>query len=143
MAGLSAVQGLYVQQECFPWYYDHDGITRQDFYGSNSVASAAPSKCVRSFEPSVAQRTLIGAINFKPDVRDVETRIFRGLITPGTCSEGVYIFRVTSDDAAHLLLDGRVAIDNGGAHGPKTVYHGRRLTKGQNVQFEVPQPAPP
>ena len=126
---------MYVQQERFPWYYGK-GITRKNFF-DNSVASADPSKRVRSFEPSVAKRTLISSIDFGADGRDEETRVFQGLITPGVCTDGVYIFRVTSDDASHLLLNGAVAIDNGGEHGPVTKTHARKLSDGEPVEFQV------
>ena len=127
--------GMYVQQERYPWYYGGD-IDRTNFF-DNSVLSSPPSARTNSFEPSVSQRTLINSIDFPSRVRDLETRIYRSLIVPTSHTAGKVIFRLTSDDASHLILDGAVAIDNGGGHGPVTKHHGRTLKKGEPVQFEV------
>ena len=130
---------MYVQQERFPWYYA-DHIDNSDFWGSNSVAAADPTKRTNSFTPSLAQRTLIGAIDFPAMERPVETRVFRGLVDPTLCTEGAYAFRVTSDDAAHLFLDDEMVIDIGGVHDPRAKTYTVSLTRNKPVKFEVSPP---
>lgn len=128
--------GRYVQQERFPWYYG-DNIDSNNFLDHNSIAAATVDKRVNSFIPSVAERTLVDAIDFQALERPKETRIFRGKISPSICTEGDYLFRITSDDASHLILNNVVIIDNGGSHGPQSKTVKVNLGIGNNREFQV------
>lgn len=127
--------GMYVQQERYPYYYGK-GITGKNFL-KNRVIRSSPNWRTSSFEPSVSERTLIGSIDFPAAVRDIETRIYRGLITPSSDTEGVVLFRVTSDDASHMRLNGRMALEINGQHPPVTRTHGEKLSQGKPLHFEV------
>ena len=130
--------GKYVQQQRFPWYYG-DNIDSKHFYRHNSVVAATMDRRVNAFPPSVAERTLIDAIDFPARERPTETRIFQGLVYPSECTDGDYLFRITSTDAAHLLLRNRVQaiIDNGGVHDARSTTVKVNLKTRRPMNFEV------
>ncbi len=50
--------------------------------------------------------------------------------------EGWYTFNLTSDDGSWLYIDGKLVIDNGGYHGPRSIWKPVHLTAGDHT-FEV------
>ena len=59
------------------------------------------------------------------------------------CFDGDYIFRITNDDAAHLIIDDKVLIDNGGEHGPSNKWAHIKLERGKQYNMQVRADAVP
>jgi hypothetical protein len=47
--------------------------------------------------------------------------------------DGVYFFRLNSDDGSRLLIDNQLLIDNDGQHAPRWVRNGIRLSRGEHA----------
>lgn len=128
--------GNLLRQERYPSYYGW-GITASNFF-TNPLISRNPDDRVAVAPPSAAKVHYTDRVHFPEQERGVETRIFTGVIEVGlSCDAGEYIFQVTSDDAAHLLIDGAVLVDVGGEHAPTSKWAKTTIQAGKPYKFEV------
>ena len=128
---------MYVQQERYAVYYGVD-ITAHNFWtDANPVLRAHPGSRVRTLEPTVPEVTLLDRIDFRNREMPVETRIYSGTLDVSDCYEGHYLFRVTSDDATHMFVDGKMVINNGGWHGPVRRTGSIQLERGKKYDWQV------
>lgn len=128
---------MYVQQERYTQYYAKHVNENNFFSNANPLAVASPGDRVNTFEPSLTERSYLDRIDFPQQDRPVETRIYTGLIDVPYHRGGDYLFRLTSDDASHLFLDGQLVIDNGGVHAPVTKVSKLRLKGGEEYHMQV------
>lgn len=126
--------GKYLSHTRYEWYY---GDFSQGEFFKNSVAVSDYDEKSWATYPSENQVNILESVNFPVVDRMAETHIFTGLIRVPKCQSGVFKFRVTSDDAAHLLIDGNIRVSNPGVHAMQAVEHLVTLQSGHDHQFEV------
>jgi alpha-L-fucosidase len=86
------------------------GLACDEFVGRWSSRPAFDA-----LKPNASQVATTIALPANP-TPERHARRFRGLIK--TPRDGMYIFALTADDGAKLIIDGRVCIDNDGLHSP-------------------------
>lgn len=134
-SGLCDPAGKYFSHSRYDEFYGHSYSNGKFF--DNNIARADFKKGTYVVQPSLNTVNVIDSLNFDYEERDGETNIFNGLMRVPKCKAGVYKFRVTSDDAAHLLIDGNVVVSNPGDHVMTTAEGVVAITSGQAHQFEV------
>lgn len=135
-AGVSAAGCLRVH-----WYdkeYDA-GIEPGNFFSEYNALWGLPAS-VRGpvFLPSQVTSASTSHILYGPKLRRSGTHIFEGIIElPKADMAGDYVFKLTTDVSAHMLIDGEVVIDNGGFHNKQTKTAHFSLKAGEQYNMEV------
>lgn len=122
------------------WYdkvYDA-GIEPGNFLSSyNEVAGLPASAGGPVFMPSQATAVSSSQIQYGPRPRRKGTYIFEGMIALSARMAGRYLFKLTTDSSAHMLIDGKVVIDNGGFHPKQTKTGIISLKAGEQYHMQV------
>ena len=124
--------GKYLSHTRYEWYY---GDFSQGEFFKNSVAVSDYDEKSWATYPSENQVNILESVNFPVVDRMAETHIFTGLVRVPKCQSGVFKFRVTSDDAAHLLIDGNIRVSNPGVHAMQAVEHLSRSSQAMTTSL--------
>ncbi|MFN8495897.1 MAG: PA14 domain-containing protein [Caldilineaceae bacterium] len=89
------------------------------------IGTYYPNKDWQDSPKAVQQDLIVTANHTLPDPYSV---IWRGKLWAP--QDGNYVFGVDSDDGAFLYIDGKLVVDNGGAHGARYVENALSLTAG-------------
>lgn len=118
------------------WRTFYGDIKDGQFHDNKIYSSSTDSDSWASW-PSNSRVNILKYLRYPNKRRDPETHVFTGLIRLPKCKAGVYKFRLTSGDAAHLVIDGNVVLDNGGIHDENAVETAIALSAAQDHEFEV------